>query len=161
MGKKIKRNIYFKFYEYKGSLENPKRKAISSINMPKEYRRTTFRKKRKNRYHNLLNYGYSKLIGNLISLKHHYDKEKRLLKKVVFEEEWLNKFRENKEEKALYLIESLTIIENLNKEDLDYNNYLEELKEEIKACSCISQEQKISTISKKFYLNNSKNNSRV
>lgn len=47
MGKKIKRNIYFKFYEYKGSLENPKRKAISSINMPKEYRRTTFRKKKK------------------------------------------------------------------------------------------------------------------
>jgi len=74
--------------------------------------------RKKNRYHNLLNYGYSKLIGNLISLKHHYDKEKRLLKKVVFEEEWLNKFRENKEEKALYLIESLTIIENLNKEDL-------------------------------------------
>lgn len=102
-----------------------------------------FRKKRKNRYHNLLNYGYSKLIGNLISLKHHYDKEKRLLKKVIFEEEWLNKFIENKEEKALYLIESLTIIENLNKEDLDYNNYLEELKDEIETCSCISQKQKI------------------
>lgn len=143
MRKKIKRNIYFKFYEYIGPLENQKRRAISSINMPKEYRRTTLRKKRKNRYHNLLNYGYSKLIGNLISLKHHYDKEKRLLKKVIFEEEWLNKFRENKEEKALYLIESLTIIENLNKEDLDYNNYLEELKEEIETCSCISQEQKI------------------
>lgn len=118
MGKKIKRNIYFKFYEYIGPLENQKRRAISSINMPKEYRKTTFRKKRKNRYHNLLNYGYSKLIGNLISLKHYYDKEKRLLKRVVFEEEWLNKFIENKEEKALYLIESLTIIENLNKEDL-------------------------------------------
>ncbi|WP_294727590.1 hypothetical protein [uncultured Fusobacterium sp.] len=143
MRKKIKRNIYFKFYEYIGPLENQKRRAISSINMPKEYRRTTFRKKRKNRYHNLLNYGYSKLIGNLISLKHHYDKEKRLLKKVIFEEEWLNKFIENKEEKALYLIESLTIIENLNKKDLDYNNYLEELKEEIEACFCISQEQKI------------------
>lgn len=143
MRKKIKRNIYFKFYEYKGPLENQKRRAISSINMPKEYRRTTFRKKRKNRYHNLLNYGYFKLIGNLISLKHHYDKEKRLLKKVIFEEEWLNKFIENKEEKALYLIESLTIIENLNKEDLDYNNYLEELKDEIETCSCISQEQKI------------------
>ena len=143
MRKKIKRNIYFKFYEYIGPLENQKRRAISSINMPKEYRRTTFRKKRKNRYHNLLNYGYSKLIGNLISLKHHYDKEKRLLKKVIFEEEWLNKFIENKEEKALYLIESLTIIENLNKEDLDYNNYLEELKDEIETCSCISQEQKI------------------
>ena len=143
MRKKIKRNIYFKFYEYIGPLENQKRRAISSINMPKEYRRTTFRKKRKNRYHNLLNYGYFKLIGNLISLKHHYDKEKRLLKKVIFEEEWLNKFIENKEEKALYLIESLTIIENLNKEDLDYNNYLEELKDEIETCSCISQEQKI------------------
>ena len=143
MRKKIKRNIYFKFYEYIGPLENQKRRAISSINMPKEYRRTTFRKKRKNRYHNLLNYGYSKLIGNLISLKHHYDKEKRLLKKVIFEEEWLNKFIENKEEKASYLIESLTIIENLNKKDLDYNNYLEELKEEIEACFCISQEQKI------------------
>lgn len=143
MRKKIKRNIYFKFYEYIGPLENQKRRAISSINIPKEYRRTTFRKKRKNRYHNLLNYGYSKLIGNLISLKHHYDKEKRLLKKVIFEEEWLNKFIENKEEKALYLIESLTIIENLNKKDLDYNNYLEELKEEIEACFCISQEQKI------------------
>lgn len=143
MGKKIKRKIYFKFYEYIGPLENQKKRAISSINMPKEYRRTTFRKKRKNRYHNLLNYGYSKLIGNLISLKHHYDKEKRLLKRVVFEEEWLNKFIENKEEKALYLIENLTIIENLNKKDLDYNNYLEELKEEIETCSCISQEQKI------------------
>ena len=143
MRKKIKRNIYFKFYEYIGPLENQKRRAISSINMPKEYRRTTFRKKRKNRYHNLLNYGYFKLIGNLISLKHHYDKEKRLLKKVIFEEEWLNKFIENKEEKALYLIESLTIIENLNKEDLDYNNYLEELKDEIETCSCISQKQKI------------------
>lgn len=106
--------------------------------------------RKKNRYHNLLNYGYSKLIGNLISLKHHYDKEKRLLKKVVFEEEWLNKFRENKEEKALYLIESLTIIENLNKEDLDYNNYLEELKEEIKACSCISQDLYLSFYMESF-----------
>ena len=56
---------------------------------------------------------------------------------------FLGKFIENKKEKALYLIESLTIIENLNKKDLDYNNYLEELKEEIEACFCISQEQKI------------------
>lgn len=143
MGKKIKRNIYFDFVQYSGPLNNQKRKTISSINMSKEYRRTVFRKKRKSRYHNLLNYGYSKFIGNLISIKHYLKKEERLLsKKVIFEEDWLNSFIKNKVEEALYLIESLVKIENLDKKDFHYSNFLEELKEEIEACSCISQEQK-------------------
>lgn len=143
MGKKIKRNIYFDFVQYSGPLNNQKRKTISSINMSKEYRRTVFRKKRKNRYHNLLNYGYSEYIGDLISLKYYLKKEERLLsKKVIFKEEWLNSFIKNKVDKALYLMESLTKIENLDKKDFHYSNFLEELKEEIEACSCISQEQK-------------------
>ena len=143
MGKKIKRNIYFDFVQYSGPLNNQKRKTISSINMSKYFRRTVFRKKRKSRYHNLLNYGYSKYIGDLISLKYYLKKEKRLLsKKVIFEEEWLNSFIKNKVDEALYLMESLTKIENLDKKDFHYSNFLEELKEEIEACSCISQEQK-------------------
>lgn len=143
MGKKIKRNIYFKFYKTVGSLEDGKTKTISSINMSKEYRRTVFRKKRKSRYYNLLNYGYSEFIGDLISLKHYFKKEERLLsKKVIFKEDWLNNFIKNKVDEALYLMESLTKIENLDKKDFHYSNFLEELKEEIEACSCISQEQK-------------------
>ena len=42
MRKKLKEISDFKFYEYIGPLENQKRRAISSINMPKEYRRTHF-----------------------------------------------------------------------------------------------------------------------
>lgn len=143
MGKKIKRNIYFDFVQYSGPLTNQKRKVISSINMPKYYRRTVFRKKRKNKYYNLLNYGYSEYIGDLISLKYYLKKEERLLsKKVIFEEEWLNSFIKNKVDEALYLMESLVKIENLDKNDFHYSIFLEELKEEIEDCSCISQEQK-------------------
>lgn len=39
-------------------------------------------------------------------------------------------------------MESLVKIENLDKNDFHYSIFLEELKEEIEDCSCISQEQK-------------------
>ena len=141
MTKKIKRNIYFKFYR-SFSKDISKTKVISSINMPKDYRRTVFRKKRKQRYYNLLNYGYSKFIGELLGLKSYFKKEKKLLKKVEFEEEWLNYFVENKVEEALYLMESLTIMENISENDNYYTDYLEDLEDEIDKCSCISEEQK-------------------
>lgn len=140
MTKKIKRNLYFKFYCSNFSLN--KSKVISSRNMGKEFRRTVFRKKRKKRYYNLLNYGYSKYIGDLMYLHYHFKKENRLLKKVIFKEDWLNELAENENDENYYLIERMTIIENIKKEDLDYFNYLEELKKEIEICSCISQEQK-------------------
>lgn len=152
MTKKIKKNIYFKFYQSVSPKNIFKTKVISSINMSEDYRRTVFRKKRKKRFYNILNYGYSKYIGEMLRLEVLLKKEKRLLKKVKFEEKWLNYFVENKIEEAIYLIESLTIMENIGLEDKDYLLYLEELKDEIDKCPCISREQKIYLLKK--YANN-------
>lgn len=57
------------------------------------------------------------------------------MKKVLFEEKWLNDF-----------------IENINLQDKNYLFYLEELEDEINKCICFSEEQKI--FAKKYNIKN-------